>query len=137
MKALLLVACFPVLLSGCSGAFEAMTAADKGIANFHKLYNEVRIADIYAASHSKLKAAITEKEFVDFMNAVQRKLGKVTQTSSTGFNIEAFNLTTTVVLAQSTTFEHGAGSETFAFEMSGDKAVLVGYNIASNDLIMK
>jgi hypothetical protein len=38
------------------------------------------------------------------MAAVQRKLGKVTQTSEAGFKVRTFNLTTTVVLNQKTTF---------------------------------
>ena len=71
------------------------------------------------------------------MGAVQRKLGKVTQTSTAGFNVRTFNFTTTVVLTQSTTFEQGTGTEAFTFQMEGEKAVLVGYNINSKDLILK
>jgi hypothetical protein len=71
------------------------------------------------------------------MSAVQRKLGKVTQTSNAGFNVRTFNLTTTVVLNQNTTFEQGTGTEVFTFQMNGEKAVLVGYNINSKDLILK
>jgi hypothetical protein len=54
------------------------------------------------------------------MGAVQRKLGKVTQTTNTNFSIRSMNLTTTVVLNQSTTFEHGTGPhqlEGFDFEV--------------------
>jgi len=40
-------------------------------------------------------------------------------------------------LTQNTTFEQGTGTETFTFEMEGDKAVSVGYNINSKDLILK
>jgi len=68
---------------------------------------------------------------------VQRKLGKVTQTTTVGFNVRTFNFTTTVDLTQNTTFEQGTGVETFEFEMAGGKAVLVGYHINSKDLILK
>jgi hypothetical protein len=112
-------------------------AAEKSVADIHKLYNDDKLAEIYSAGHSKLKNATTEKQFVEFVGAVQRKLGKVTQTSNAGFNVRTFNLTTTVVLSQSTTFEQGTGTETFTFQMDGDKAVLVGYNINSKDLILK
>ena len=126
-----------LIASGCVGMFKGKKAAEQSVADFHAMYNDGKIAEIYAAGHSKLKAASKEKEFVEFVGAVQRKLGKVTQTSGAGFNVRTFNLTTTVVLTQSTTFEQGTGTETFTFEMNGEKAVLLGYNINSKDLILK
>ena len=68
---------------------------------------------------------------------MHRKLGKVTQTANAGFNVNTFNLTTRVVLNQNTTFEQGNATEVFTFEMNGEKAVLVGYNINSTELILK
>jgi len=117
--------------------FKGKKAAEQGVADFHKICNEGKFAEIYAAGHSTFKSATKEKEFLDFVGAVQRKLGKVTQTSNVGFNVRTFNFTTMVVLTQSTTFEQGTGTETFTFEMDGDKAVLLGYNINSKDLILK
>ncbi|MBN1256037.1 MAG: hypothetical protein JXA50_12240 [Deltaproteobacteria bacterium] len=71
------------------------------------------------------------------MNAVQRKLGKVTSTSNAGWRVNTFNFTTTVLMTQKTVFEQGEGTESFTFEMDGEKAVLVGWNIQSLDLITK
>ena len=112
-------------------------AGEQAIAEFHRLYNEGKVADIYAASDPKFKNAATEKQFLDLMGAIQKKLGKVKDSKNAGFNINTFNLTTRVVLNQETTFAQGSGVEVFTFEMNGDKAVLVGYNINSNDLILK
>jgi len=134
---LLLILSIALIASGCGGVFKGKKAAEQAVADFHKLYNDGKLAEIYSAGHSKLKSATSEKEFLAFLGAVQRKLGKVTQTSSAGFNVRTFNFTTTVVLNQSTTFERGSGTETFTFQTEGNKAVLVGYNINSNDLILK
>ena len=117
--------------------FKGKKAAEQSVADFQKLYNDGKLTDIYSSGHSKFKSATTEKQFLEFMGTVQRKLGKVTQTSNAGFNVRTFNLTTTVVLNQSTTFEQGSGTEVFTFQMEGDKGVLVGYNINSKDLILK
>ena len=117
--------------------FKGKQAAEQSVADFHKLYNDGKLAEIYSASHSNFKGATTEKQFLEFVGAVQRKLGKVTQTSNTGFKVRTFNLTTSVVLNQSTTFEQGTGTETFTFQMEGEKAILTGYNINSKDLILK
>jgi len=134
---LLLTLSIALFAAGCGGVFKGKKAAEQSVADFHKLYNDGKLAEIYSAGHSKLKSATTEKQFLEFVGAVHRKLGKVTQTSNAGFNVQTFNLTTTVVLNQSTTFEQGSGTETFTFQMDGDKAVLVGYNINSKDLILK
>ena len=134
---LFLVLTFALIASGCGGMFKGKKAAEQSVADFHKLYNDGKFTEIYSAGHSKFKGSTTEKQFLEFIGAVQRKLGKVTQTANAGFNVRAFNFTTTVVLNQNTTFEQGTGMETFTFEMDGEKAVLVGYNINSKDLILK
>jgi hypothetical protein len=126
-----------LVASGCGGMFRGKKAAEQSVADFHKLYNERNLTEIYATAHFKLKSATKEPEFLDFIGAVQRKLGKVTQTSNTGFNVRTFNFKTTVVLTQSTTFEEGTGIETFTFEMDHDRAILLGYNINSKELILK
>ena len=133
---LFLILCVAVIAPGC-GVFKGKKAAEQGIAEFHKLYNDGKLSEIYSAAHSKFKSATTEKQFLEFVGVVQRKLGKVTQTANAGFNVRTFNLTTTVVLTQATTFEQGTGTETFTFLMESDKAILAGWNINSNDLIMK
>ncbi|NBV24892.1 MAG: hypothetical protein EBS05_23605 [Proteobacteria bacterium] len=112
-------------------------AAEVAIGEIHQQFNDTKFAAIYTGGHAKLKKASPEKQFVELMEAVHRKLGKVTDTKNTGWRINTFNLTTTVLMQQQTTFERGKGVESFTFEMDGEKAVLVGYFINSNDLILK
>lgn len=126
-----------LMVSGCPGMFKGKQASEKGVAEFHKLYNEGKFKEIFDASSADMKTATPEQKFLDFMGAIQRKLGKVTETTNAGFNINTFNLTTRIVLNQNTKFEQGDATEVFTFEMKGDNAVLVGYNINSTDLILK
>jgi hypothetical protein len=140
MKRILLLLSFILALSfavGCGGMFKGKQAAEQGVADFHKLYNDGKLVEIYTAGHPKLKSSTTEKEFLEFAGAVHRKLGKVIQTSNTRSDIRSHNFTTTVVLTQNTKFAQGQGTETFTFQMDGEKAILVGYNINSKDLILK
>ena len=131
------LACLTIFVSGCSGMFKGKAASEKAVAEIHQLYNDGKMTEIRAAADSKFKNATSEKEWSDLMGAVLKKLGKVTRTVNAGFNVRTYNLTTTVVLQQTSTFAQGSGNETFTFEMSGDKALLVGYNIASKELILK
>jgi hypothetical protein len=132
-----LLAFLVIITSGCSGMFKGKAAAEKAVGEIHQLYNDEKMLEIRAAADSKFKSATSEKDWLDLMSAMHRKLGKVTGTSNIGFNVRSFNLTTTVVLQQKSNFEQGTGNETFTFEMSGDRAVLVGYNIVSKELIVK
>ena len=134
---LVLVLGLALITSGCGAMFKGKKAAEQSIAEFHKLANEGKFSEIYSTSHSKFKSATTEKQLLELLEAVQRKLGKVTKTANAGFNVRTFNLTTTVVLTQTTTFEQGTGTETFTFLMDGDRAVLAGWQINSNELIVK
>ncbi len=132
-----LLACLAVLGSGCSGFFKGKQASEKTVGEIHKLYNEGKLVEIRSQADTRFKNATSEQEWLGLISAVQRKLGKVKSSANRGFNIRTFNLTTSVVLQQNTEFEQGRATETFAFEVRGDKAVLVQYNIASNELVMR
>jgi len=109
----------------------------KGLGEFHELYNDGKVAEVYSDSDLKFKSIITEKQFVELMGTAQRKLGKVTQTKVSGWNSHKLNRTTTVVLTGAATFERGTGTEVFTFEIDGDKAVLVSYHIGSKDMMLR
>lgn len=128
---------FILLACGCGGVFKGLKSAQQGVVDFHGLYDDAKFSEIYKASHSKFQKATTEKDWADLIGAVHRKLGKVKDSTQVRFNQNTFNLTTTVVLIQNTTFERGSGTETFSFQMEGEKAKLVAYNVSSKDLILK
>ena len=96
-----------------------------------------RFEEIYDKAADSLHKATTKQEFVTFMETVQRKLGKVQETKRNEYNVNYSSAGTLVSLAYATTFANGKGTEQFAFAVSGKKAVLAGYNIASRDLILR
>jgi hypothetical protein len=133
---LFLVLGFVLFASGCV-LFKAKKAGEQAVSDFHRLYNGGKFTEIYVNSHPELKSASTEKQFLEFLDTMQRNLGKVKDTSQAGYDVGASNHGTTVALGQDTTFEHGAGREEFTFKMDGEKAVLAGYNIRSKELVPK
>ena len=70
---------------------------------------------------TRSSVASTKQKYDDFMGAVQRKLGKVTSSSNATWNVQSFNMKTSVVMTQKTIFEHGQGTESFTFELDGDE----------------
>lgn len=41
-----------VVASGCGGMFKGKQAAEQGVAEFHKMYNEGKVAQIYEVTHA-------------------------------------------------------------------------------------
>ena len=129
----ILTAC--LAFGGCN-PIKGKGAAEAGVKQFHEQLNKGDFKSIYAASHADLKKASTEKDFVALLEAVHRKLGLVQSSEPNGWHINA-NIQTNVLLSYKTKFAEGDGIETFNYRIEGEKAVLVGYNIASNALITK
>jgi hypothetical protein len=125
------------VLIGCGGFTKGKGASEVAITNFHELYNQGNLEEIWKEADPRFRTASNKQKYDDFLGAIQRKLGKVVSTSNAGWNLKSFNLDTTVYMTQNTTFEHGEGTESFTFTMNGTNAVLLGYNIQSMDLIIK
>jgi hypothetical protein len=78
------------LLTGCGGFTKGKPAAGKAIAQFHQLFNEGKLEDIWNSADPQFRAAATKPKYDEFMGAVERKLGKVTSTSNTGWRVQSF-----------------------------------------------
>jgi hypothetical protein len=68
--------------------------------------------------------------------AVDRKLGAVKAAEQTGWSVKYKPVGTSIVVGLKTQFENGEAMETFAFQIENGKAILNGYNIRSNALIL-
>ncbi len=123
-------------LSGC-GMTASREPAEKAVAEFHQRLDRGDFTAIYNDGHPELKKASSEKDFTAFLEAVHRKLGKVESAEQTNWRINTFNLQTYAVLNYQTKFAEGSAVETFTYRLDGDKAVLVGYHISSQALILK
>jgi hypothetical protein len=124
------------LLTGCD-AFKGTPSAEKAVNEFHERLDKSDFEGIYSATHSDFKAAETEKEFVALLDAVHRKLGTVKNSEKVGWRVNSFNFKTDVILNYKTIFIGGDAHESFTYRMDGDKAILRGYNINSQTLIVK
>ncbi len=127
------------LVAGCSvGDMAAGRGqAEKGVSEFHTLFNAGRFGDIYDAASDEFRAASKPGRFAELLAAVQRKLGNTTGTENRGWRVNSRNLRTYVELSQATRFDRGEALETFAFLVRDGKAILLRYNIQSEDLILR
>jgi hypothetical protein len=137
LTSLLAVVAAAVAVVGCSGMTKGKEDADRAVAEFHAQLNAGRYDAIWDAGGDDLKGAISRKDFSALLAAVRRKLGDVTGSTTRSWNVNSRNLTTYVALVQDTTFVTGKATETFQYVVRDGRAVLIGYNISSLDLILR
>jgi len=124
-----------LLLSGCN-PLKNTAEAEKAVAEFHSRFDAEDFETIYATAHADFKAAQTKPKLIEFIRSVRDKLGKVKTAKRNGWQAKSHNLKTYVILTYSTEFEHGSGVEKFTYRIVDGRAVLLGWNINSRDLIV-
>ena len=123
-------------LGGCS--MSADTAlAEQAVPKFHEQLDAGSFDAIYDASGDALKKATTHQDFVDFLGAVHRKLGKTRQSAKTGWNVNYQTSGSYVTLTYKTNFEGGDAQEQFVYLLQDKTVVLIGYHVNSTALILK
>lgn len=137
MRAISLVAAVmvAVLCGGCKDMLKGHEESQKGVDDFHKLYNAGKYAEIFASADPDFGKAITLPDFQKFLDVVQRKLGKVKSSSEDGWRVNSLNGRTYVSLSEKTEFEKGEAVESFVFVMHDGQAFLYNYNVNSRALI--
>lgn len=135
MLRLLSVGVAVLLLSGCGDAVHGKAIAEPQVALFHDRLNNGQFDTIYGEASAEFRGAAPKAQVVQLFSAIERKLGKVKSASTKTWNISSFNFNARVVLVVEPRFEHGTGTETFTFRVSGGKAVLLGYSINSIDML--
>jgi hypothetical protein len=124
------------VLGGC-GASDVLRFANEGVARFRAQLGGQQYLDIYSQADSAFRSVTKQQDFVDFMSAINRKLGKFQSASQTGYFVNWTTSGTRVRLTFSAKYEGGDAQEEFIWHVSGKQALLVGYHVNSNALITK
>jgi len=130
------VAASVFLLSSCSSS-ENLTASEDQVATFHLEFNLAEYRKLYLSTDQQLKESTPEKQFVELLEVIHRKLGDVKQTERQSFNVNFNTSGTFVTLEYATKFVEGSAQEQFVFLIKDKTPYLLNYNINSKDLILK
>jgi hypothetical protein len=133
-RLILLLATISLAVGSCSTK-EDLAAAERAVEKFHQAYNAGRFDEIYEKTTDELKKNASQEDFVGMLETIQRKLGKMTETKRANWNVSFSVSGSTVKVIYETSFALGTGTETFDYQLSGKKAVLMGYNITSKNLV--
>lgn len=135
MRNVMLAVGLTYLIAACSMSADTQLA-DQEVPKFHASLNDGGFDALYDAGANELKTAATKQDFVKLLEAVHRKLGNVEKTEKTGWNVNYDTRGTFVTLTYTTNFTRGSGSEQFVYRLEKNRALLVGYHINSNALIV-
>jgi Protein of unknown function (DUF4019) len=126
----------PLFTSACTSFVKDTNLAEAAVSQFHSQLDAAQYAALYAAADTGLHNATSQADFTKLLDAVHRKLGTVRQANlrswHTGYYV---GQGATVTLVYDTTFSAGSGTEQFVWHIDGDRAMLYGYHINSNDLL--
>lgn len=130
----------PVVLTGlmlaACDATQDINTAQEAIAHFHEMLSAGQFEEIYAMTDDSFKKVSTDQDMKRILATIDRKLGAVKASESTGWNIGYTPSGTSITLRYKTQFEHGTGAETFRYRLADGQVLLAGYNMNSNDLFM-
>jgi hypothetical protein len=131
--AALLAVC--ISLSACRAERGEIEVARQDVEEFHSQFDSEQYAAIYASADHKLHDAMSEAEFVNFLQGVHRKLGAVQNSTLRRTNFAWHNSGhATIRLDYDTSFVQGSGIEIFLWEVADHHVLLYRYKINSKDL---
>lgn len=124
-----------VPLIACSMSADA-ERAEQAVTGFHQMLDAAEFETIYDASADDLKKATTREKFIAFLAAVHRKLGGTRSAKQQGWNVNYHTSGTFVTLTYATSYERGEAVEQFVYRVRAEHALLAGYHINSEALIL-
>ncbi|WP_404711758.1 DUF4019 domain-containing protein [Sphingomonas sp. MMS24-J13] len=122
-------------LAGCSVAANR-SAAEAGIADFHKALDAGQFDTIYDGASPDMKTASAPQAFGGMLAAVHRKLGAFRSGTAVNWNDSHTMKGEFVTISYAAIYERGKAQESFAYRMLSGRAELAGYHIASDALIL-
>jgi hypothetical protein len=129
---------FLLVTLGCSSMTKGRKAGEAGVEKFHKQFGDGQYSQIYSEANQKFKDVTSDAELNELLGAVHDKLGTVTKSTQTSWNVNATTGGTTVSLTYDVEYSKDAkGTEDFVFFVENDKASLLSFNIKSPQLVTR
>lgn len=125
--------CPCLLLAACSPGKD-LASGRSAVAQIHAEYSRGGYASIWEAGAPQLKASIDRSRFVRLLTAFHDRLGGVKADKPAGWRETVGTTGKLLTLIYDTTFETGAGRETFVFRPGRGGMALSGYNLNSDAL---
>ena len=125
------------MLAAC-GLKESYNVSEAEAAKFHAALSAGQYDAIWNGAAPEMRKRKDQTQFTALLDAVNRKLGKVTGAKQTNWSGNNDNGVSTVTMKFDTTFEHGSAKETLVFLwVTDDSLKLSDYTIDSPDMLIR
>ena len=132
---LLAIIAAALALSACSIGKD-VPVAEAAVARFHQQLDAGRFADTLENTTPQLAAAAGREKWLALLTAVHAKLGKFRSAKTVGWNDNFTNGDHFITLNVASQYERGTAQEQFVYRIWGEKALLAGYHVNSDALIL-
>ena len=133
----LLALALSAMLAAC-GVKESYEVSGTEAAKFHAALSAGQYDAIWNAAAPEMQKRTDQARFTALLDAIGRKLGKVTEAKQTNWSGNNNNGVSTVTMKFDTTFEHGSAKETIVFLWVSDNQLkLADYTIDSPDMLIR
>lgn len=121
-----------LFLVGCTTGRDE---AKQGVTEFRARVAQRAFSEVYATADPELRKAVTEDKFVEFLTALEDKLGPWQSAADPGWNVMRMTSGHFVKLSYQSQFAKGRAAEEFTWQIRNGQAVLVGYYVNSPLLV--
>ena len=123
-------------LSGC-GLKKDTKAAEAEVERFHKHWNADEFQAVYDEAHADFRKSQSADETVATLKRVKQNYGEFKSATSRSWGFSSDNGVTDVKLKYDSAYANGSAVEAFVYRMTGDKPLLVSYDIMSPETAKK
>jgi hypothetical protein len=123
-------------LFGC-GLKQNTKAAEAEVDRFHQRWNADEFKAVYDEAHANFRNSQSADVTIGTLQGVKRNYGAFKSATRRSWGFSSDNGVTDVKLKYDSAYENGSAVEAFVYRLSGDKALLVSYDIMSPESAKK
>jgi hypothetical protein len=123
-------------LSGC-GLKKDTKAADAAVDLFHQHWNADEFKAIYNEGHKNFRNSQSADEIIAILQRAKQNFGAFKSATRRSWGFNSNNGVTNIKLKYDSAYERGSAVEEFIYRMTGDKALLISFDIMSPETAKK
>ena len=123
-------------LTGC-GVAKNTKAAEAEVDRFHQRWNANEFKAVFDEAHMQFRSAQPAETLAMKFQAVKKNYGDLKSSKKRSWGFNSDKGVTDIKLSYDSAYEHGSAVEGFVFRMTGEKPLLLSYDIASPETAAK
>lgn len=131
-----IAAAFLFGITGC-GVAKNTKVAEAEVERFHQHWNANEFQAVFDEGHVGLRTAQPAERLIATLERVKKTYGNLQSSTKRSWGFHSDNGQNDIRLSYDSAYEHGAAVEQFVYRMTGDRALLLTYDIMSPETAAK